>query len=227
MALQKLRNCWWFTGAVASLSTQKPLKFQVTLKAAPKPKLLQAQISRVFENLRSVIPPVFPVFGFKEHNDFALCIDQINICKVWHGEIVTFPGLFLWGLWETCFLNVFVGQGLTWVFGCCVVLCFLIFLIFYSMVVVVNAMLCGTAETSLKMEQAVVEDHLRVNTDHGEFCFILLLIGCKLWWWFQVKLLLKWFASSTNCWWRTERMASQLARAGARKLYSFDVGGIY
>jgi hypothetical protein len=57
------------------------------------------------------------------------------------------------------------------------------------MVVVVNAILCGIAETSLKMEQAVVEDHLRVNTDHGDFCFILVLIWCKLCWWFQVKLL--------------------------------------
>lgn len=38
-------------------------------------------------------------------------------------------------------------------------------------VVVVDAILCGIAETSLKMEQAVVEDHLRVNTDHGDFLF--------------------------------------------------------
>jgi hypothetical protein len=39
------------------------------------------------------------------------------------------------------------------------------------------------------MEQAVVEDHLRVNTDHGDFfCFIVVLIWCKLCWWFQVKL---------------------------------------
>lgn len=89
---------------------------------------------------------------------------------------------------------MFVGQGLNHglrMLGCVVFL--FLFFIFYSMVVVVvvvNAVLCGIAEsTSLTMEQAVVEDHLRVNTDHGDSCFILLLIWCKLCWWFQVKLL--------------------------------------
>ena len=127
---------------------------------------------------------------------------------------------------------MFVGQGLTAVIGCCVVFFFVFFefWIFVSsmvVVVVVDAILCGIAETSLKMEQAVVEDHLRVNTDHGDFLFYSGLdfgancVGGFRWsCWSDLH-------HQPNFCWRRGRMASQLARVGARKLYSFDVGGIF